>query len=177
MSLEPDSLPRKCKKEFLEIQKRNQKALECNPDWEPTIVGDDCILHLFVSEHHWDNPSEKPTSACFGKPELSVQAVGGAFPDLSKDQLIKNIRNLAKEKEIKLVGAVSLKASFIFEKSDYLKFFVIHDPNPWMDKIGELHAQAQNHVQVLCMKRTEKQEFLWENCQVSVRPDEMQSEK
>jgi hypothetical protein len=166
------SLPSKCRSELNAIKARNETEAAI----EPLKITDDCELHLFVKREHWPDTESKPLAAAFGKVEMSVEATGGPFGAVSKQDLKRAMMVVKEATGQDLIGAVSIQAGKIYD-DEALKFVITHDPNPFEDpQTGKVMPQSPRHAQIVCDKQsTKRRERLREICEPSLSPSEVNS--
>lgn len=171
-TIDESTLYKKCLSELEAIRARNQSE---GPDSHSVFeVADECHLFLFISRDKWTNLEQKPDIAAFGKAEMSVEAADGPFGSTSKREIKKKLLAVQAATNQDFAGVVSFRVGDIHAHED-LNFYILHDPNPFLNSKGEKIPQSPTHCQILCDKRKSKPRTgLWDLCSVYISPGELE---
>lgn len=143
-------LPKDCKRELRQIHCRN--SLLARVGWKPKLVSEHHVLHYFISEKYFADggDNEKPYREAFGSSCISVRAGGGDFLTYDRFRLALELVDFSSERQLKFVGVVALSVVEVQQ----LGFQIKHDPFPYRTRSAAYSAQAHNHFQIICKKKS-----------------------
>ncbi|MBL8084293.1 MAG: hypothetical protein JNN26_16855 [Candidatus Obscuribacter sp.] len=159
-----------CSAEINRVEKSYAARKENEPDWQPSEISGDCLLHHFVSRSEWPDDSEKPLASAFSDSGMSVIVEGSVFGALTPTDIKRAILGTGLSD---LEGAVSFLASDVTS----LGYKVMHDPNDYYNsKTSTFEKQAPNHAEIICDKRSnKKRDTLRDLCRPSLTPEQFNS--